>query len=152
MEFNATFIVSIVSFLLFVWIMNAIFYAPITKIVQEREENLRKHYEDADILNSEADTILKDRDEKLSKTEAEARHIIADKIENFNNRSKNAITQTSQEAAKEIKRRKEELKQTQSDAELELNSKTQNLAELIAAKIMGAEVDAALANNSGEGN
>lgn len=152
MEFNATFIVSIISFLMFVWIMNTIFYAPISKIVFEREEKLKKNYDDAEQLNSEANSILKYRDEKLSQTDSEARHIISDKIEDYNSRSKNALTQSSQQAAEEIKKRRNELKQVQSDAENELSLKTQYLAELITAKVMGIDVETALTNNSGEAN
>ena len=48
MEFNATFIVSIISFVVFVLIMNKIFYVPITKIVEEREKKLKENYDDAD--------------------------------------------------------------------------------------------------------
>ena len=148
MEFNATFIVSIVSFLLFVAIMNKIFYAPITKIVNEREEKLKINYDEADKLNAEAETLLKERDKKLAETEAKSRHIIADKIEDYNARSKVKINEAAQNAATEIKLRKDALSQSELDAEQKLNSDIQSLAQLISSKIMGIDVNIATVNNS----
>ena len=40
MEFNATFIFSFVSFLVFMWIMNIILYKPIADIVAQRKKYL----------------------------------------------------------------------------------------------------------------
>ena len=148
MEFNATFIVSIVSFLLFVAIMNKIFYAPITNIVNEREEKLKINYDEADKLNAEAETLLKERDEKLAETEAKSRRIIADKIEDYNGRSKVKINEATQNAATEIKLRKDALSQSKLDAEQKLNSDIQSLAQLISSKIMGIDVNIATVNNS----
>lgn len=149
MEFNATFIVSIISFLLFVAIMNKIFYAPITKIVNEREEKLKTNYDEANLLNTEAETLLKNRDEKLSETEAKSRHIIASKIEDYNGRSKTATTEAAENASKEIKLKKEALKQHQLNAEQELNSEVQNIAQLISNKIMGLDINLAGKNSNG---
>ena len=62
MEFNATFLVSIVSFLLFVGIMNKIFYAPLTNVMTERKDLLDTNYSDAKRFDDDAQAILKDRD------------------------------------------------------------------------------------------
>ena len=36
MEFNATFFVTAISFIVFTFIMNKIFYTPLTKVIDER--------------------------------------------------------------------------------------------------------------------
>lgn len=43
MEFNATFIITTISFILFTFIMNKIFYAPLGKIIDERQNTLTEH-------------------------------------------------------------------------------------------------------------
>ncbi|MBR6099155.1 ATP synthase F0 subunit B [bacterium] len=149
MEFNATFIVSMISFLLFVFVMNKIFYAPITKIVNEREEKLKNNYDDAQWFNQAAKGILRVRDEKLAKTEAQSRHIIADKIETYNNRSKRATTEAAQKSAEEIKTRKNALHIEKQQAELELKAKTKEFAELISSKVMGLDVSQKSGNKDG---
>ena len=52
MEFNATFLVSAISFILFVFIMNAILYKPVIKIMEEREAFLKSNSEKLQRKNS----------------------------------------------------------------------------------------------------
>ena len=141
MEFNATLIVSMISFIVFVIIMNRIFYAPITKIVEEREKKLKENYDDADWYNQAAEGFLKVRNDKLLKTEEKSRSIIADKIETYNNQSKKVTTEAAKKSVDEIKARKEALNIEQQQAEAELKTKTQELAQIIASKIMGHKID-----------
>ena len=49
MEFNATFLVSFVSFIVFVVLMNQILYRPLDKIVRERKSIKRKQTWDWEI-------------------------------------------------------------------------------------------------------
>ena len=136
MEFNATFIVSIISFILFIIVMNKIFYAPITKIVEEREEQLKNNYDDANWFSSAAKSIMKIRDEKIIQTEHKSQRIIADEISTYNAKSKEAAAAAAKKSAEEIKARKDALQMEKHQASLELKSKTQELAELISTKIM----------------
>ena len=46
MEFNGTFLASIVSFIVFVFLMNKVLYAPMGKIVKERKGNKLKQKEE----------------------------------------------------------------------------------------------------------
>ena len=47
LEFNATFFVAMFSFIIFMIMMNAILYKPITRIEEERENLISKNYKDA---------------------------------------------------------------------------------------------------------
>lgn len=136
MEFNATFIVSIISFILFIIVMNKIFYAPITKIVGEREEQLKNNYDDANWFSSAAKSIMKIRDEKIVQTEHKSRRIIADEISTYNTKSKEAATAAAKKSAEEIKARKDALQIEKHQASLELKEKAKELAELISIKVM----------------
>ena len=66
MEFNATFIVSIISFVIFTLLMNEILYKPITKIVEEREHVINDNYECANTSKDKTTAIYTDRVEKLA--------------------------------------------------------------------------------------
>ena len=46
-EFNATLIVAMFSFVVFMFIMNAIFYRPILNIIRKRENYVNDNYEAA---------------------------------------------------------------------------------------------------------
>ena len=47
MEFNATFIVAFVSFIIFTVIMNLILYKPLSKVVAQRQQFIDENYEEA---------------------------------------------------------------------------------------------------------
>lgn len=141
MEFNATFIVSIISFVLFVLVMNKVFYAPISNIIIERENMLKQNFDEAQELDNSTNTLLKDRDKRLNEAELNSREIIAKKIEEFNNLSKKAINEANQKAKDEIQEQKDILLEENRNAELELKSKEKELAQVISSKILGFDVN-----------
>lgn len=140
MEFNATFLVSIVSFLLFVGIMNKIFYAPLTNVMTERKDLLDTNYSDAKRFDDDAQAILKDRDERLGEAETKSRKIISDRIEDENSKGKALTDEASKKSAEDIKSRKAALEQEKEAAAPVLNSQVIGLAESIASKVMGMDV------------
>ena len=48
MEFNATFLATIISFIIFVLLMNKILYAPILNIMEERRKFIDANYKAAE--------------------------------------------------------------------------------------------------------
>lgn len=140
MEFNATFFVSVISFLVFVFIMNKIFYAPLTKIIGQRKELLDTNYNDAKQFNDDADSILRDRDERMSNVDQKSRKLISDKIEEENAKAKDLTAQAFQKSSDEIQARKNELLKEKEEAMPVLNSKVLGLAESISSKVLGVDV------------
>ena len=140
MEFNATFFVSVISFLVFVFIMNKIFYAPLTKIIGQRKELLDTNYNDAKQFNDDADSILRDRDERMSDVDQKSRKLISDKIEEENAKAKDLTAQAFQKSSDEIQSRKNELLKEKEEAMPVLNSKVLGLAESISSKVLGVDV------------
>ena len=73
MEFNATFLASIISFLVFVFLMNKILYSPMEKIVKERQKFIDENFNSADENYKKADGLEHQREEKLVGAKNEAR-------------------------------------------------------------------------------
>ncbi len=140
MEFNATFLVSVISFLVFVAIMNKIFYTPLTNVVCERKEILDGNYHEAEKFNSDAEQILRERDEKLAEAEDQSRKIITDKMDRSNADSKVLTSEAASKSAEEIKNRKSALADERISAKSELDSKVLGLAERISSKVLGFDV------------
>ena len=84
MEFNATFLVSAISFIIFTVIMNKIFYKPLESVMDERQRVINDAKSDALNSDNRANAILKDRDERLNKSLAESKKIVADKVNEAN--------------------------------------------------------------------
>lgn len=135
MEFNATFLVSAISFLVFVFLMNKIFYTPLTNVIIEREKLVDDTLNDAKNSKDEALNILKEREDKLNKAYNDSKKLISDSVENANLKSKEMTQKAKSDSVAEINKQKESLKQ-ENDS-LDLNATVNDLAQTITAKILG---------------
>ena len=83
LEFNATFLVSMISFIVFIIIMNAIFYKPILGVIEEREKFINDHYNDAKNSKDKAQNLLEQKEKRLNETLSESKEIqTADALKN----------------------------------------------------------------------
>lgn len=137
MEFNATFIAAVISFIIFATIMNLVFYKPLQKIVSERQKFLDETSEDAKIAREKADAILKDKEEKLEKTRHEAKKVILNKSEDAKAKKSVMTSSAREKANKEVESAKDVLKKSHDEAQNVLTQESQKLADVISAKILG---------------
>ncbi len=134
MEFNATFLISAISFIWFTLIMNKIFYKPLENIIKERENFIQDNVIDAKFSNDKADAILKDRDSKLAKSHSEAKTLVTQYVNEANGNSRNLIEQAKLKSKNDIKSAKEAL---QKEAlAVEQNIKIEEIADVIYSKIL----------------
>lgn len=93
-EFNATLIVAMISFVVFMFIMNAIFYRPILNIIRKREEFVAKNYATAKEMANKADELNNEYETKLNEAKAISRNNIAKEMESaqkvYSEKAKNA--------------------------------------------------------------
>ena len=138
MEFNATFLISAISFILFTLLMNKIFYKPLGKIMNERENFINDNLNDAKISNDKAEFLLKDKDEKLAKSLIEARAIVTKELDATNKQSAQITAQAKQKAKDEVDLAKQNLSYEVEGFEDELNSKINELSEFLKNKIINS--------------
>ena len=136
MEFNATFLISAISFILFTLLMNKIFYKPLGKIMNERENFINDNLNDAKISNDKAEFLLKDKDEKLAKSLIEARAIVSKELDATNKQSAQITAQAKQKAKDEVDLAKQTLSNEVDGFEGELNSKISELSDCLKDKII----------------
>jgi len=139
MEFNATFIASAISFIVFTIIMNAIFYKPLSKVVLERQKFIDDTLEEAKVHTQKSEAILKDKEHKLEKTKHEAKKIILDKSEEVKTQKAALAADAQQKAARTVESAKGELQKSKDEAQTVLTEEAKRLAEAISAKISGAK-------------
>lgn len=137
MEFNATFIVSAISFIVFSIIMNAIFYKPLAKIVDERQKFIDETLEEAKVKAIKSEAILKDKAKKIEQSKHDARKIIGDKADEVKTQKNNMAAEAQQKAVRKIDAAKDELHKSEEQAQSVLSDQAKNLALDISAKILG---------------
>lgn len=137
MEFNATFIVSVISFIIFTLLMNEILYKPVSKIVEEREHLINDNYESAKESKEQAGAIYADRDEKLSITAAENKKLTAETLAKANADAKNKTTDAKQNSIAQINEAKSDIQNRSEALNNEIKGRIDELADNISAKILG---------------
>lgn len=136
MEFNATFLVSIISFLVFMYIMNAIFYEPLTKVIDEREGIVHDNYEHSRKARHEAEKIAKDKENRLTETAKQSRQILTDKTNEANENFKTRVNEAKSQSNERVGVLKEELSRSEAQAKNILDSQVENLAQTIVNKVL----------------
>ena len=147
MEFNATFLVSAISFIIFTIIMNIIFYKPLGRVICERQKYLDETKNDALNSSNKADAILKDRDDRLNKSVADAKKLVADKVNQANENSRAKTGEAKQKSMEEITSSKSNLQSEAQQYTEELKTKVKDLAEVISSKVLGMDVKIENADN-----
>lgn len=134
-EFNATFLVAMFSFVVFIMIMNMIFYKPILGIIEERENLINNNYNDAKKSTEKAQNLLDDKEKRLDETLKTSRKIITDKTREVNEASNKLLAEAKQKSKNEIQTAKDNLK-TQ-EKSIDLTENIEELSDNIYKKLLG---------------
>ncbi len=148
MEFDATFIIAVISFIVFVFIMNKIFYAPIIKIMQERQNVVEKNFNSAKSLNIETEKQTEYRDNELEKSRDVARQRIADASQKFKQELSKEISEYKTELFENIAKEKENLRNSALEAKELLKDNVVDIAKEISHKVLGWDINAESINKS----
>ena len=139
MEFNATFIVSATSFIIFVVLMNIILYAPLQKVVEERKKTVDNNYNEANANSEKSTALLKDRADKILKAGQDAKIVINAKS-NDANIKRDEITQSAkEESLKNIEANREYFDNATQEAKEVLKANVVGLAQSISDKFLGSD-------------
>ncbi len=142
MEFDATFIFAAVSFIVFVFIMNKIFYAPVLKIMKERQIYVEKNYISAKQTEEETKKQREYRDSELEKSRESARSLINENSQRLKSEHSKKINQYKTEQNEHIFVERENLKNSALSAKEVLKDNIVDIAKEISLKILGSDIDA----------
>ncbi|EKE03891.1 MAG: hypothetical protein ACD_20C00134G0018 [uncultured bacterium] len=140
LEINGTLIIVFISFLVFMVIMQKVFYAPIAEVRQERKNYIDKKLEHARSNREESDNITKDYESKITKARAKANNIVFEHTSLANNEKAKVIENTVNEVNNQVKAEREGILNDKSIARKALEPQIISLAHSISAKILGEEV------------
>ena len=136
MEFNATFLVSIISFLAFVKIMNAIFYIPLTNLIQERENIVNQNFENSQRAKTQTEKLIQQKEEQLAQAAKDSRQILIDKTNEANSIYHDKVNEAKINSTKRVDKLKNELTQSEDNAKKVLNTHVETLAQSIINKVL----------------
>lgn len=137
MEFNATFLATIISFLVFVFLMNKVLYAPILGIMEERRNFVEGNFSEADKNNSKSEEIEQQKEVKLNSAKDDARERYLETIGEFKVKQADMLKEAQDSAKNEISLSQSELEQVSNQVKDSLKGSISGLAGDIVEKVIG---------------
>ena len=137
MEFNATLLVSAVSFIIFVIIMNQILYKPVLAIMQKRQEYINNNRLAADEHGKNANA---EKDKKIGEAHRKSRDIVAAKTEAIKNEKSKALNGTKSEMSEMLEGQKNDLYNEKNSVYFGFRDNVADIANNITTKLIGEGV------------
>ncbi|MGL5871745.1 MAG: F0F1 ATP synthase subunit B' [Xenococcaceae cyanobacterium] len=139
-EFDATMPLMAVQFLLLAVVLNAVFYKPLTKTLDERDEYIRKNDADARERLAKSEMLVKQYEQQISDARKQSQTI----VEQAQADAKSINAQKLAEAQREVQAQKEqaarEIEEQKQAAMSSLEQQIDSLSRQILEKLVGAEL------------
>ncbi len=141
LEFDGTFLFALLSFIIFVILMNLILYRPIMKIIDERQKFLDKNKNTVAQSKQKAADVIKNMEDEILGAKLEASNILSE--------TQNSIKAEKNEA---IKNKKEEIKEKtlsyhtfliseKNEAYNQLNKEVNDFVKITVSKILDEDIE-----------
>ncbi|MEN9215139.1 MAG: F0F1 ATP synthase subunit B' [Gloeomargarita sp. DG02_3_bins_56] len=135
-DLDATLPVMAIQFLLLVAILNAVFYKPLMRVLDEREEYIRSNQAQAKEWQNQAAELSRRYDQELAVARREAQKALNAAQEQAKQEAQAQIRVAQQEAQVQIGQAQADLRAQQEQALAQLEPQVQSLGEAILAKLL----------------
>lgn len=137
MNFNGTFFATIITFIVFVFVMNKILYAPILEIMEARKKFIDENYQNARQNDNKSDELNAERETQLDDARNDARKKYLESIAEFKKGRDDKISAVQSDIKEKLQTSGDELLQLSNEVKNELKSSMTNLAGDIVEKVLG---------------
>lgn len=136
-NFDATLPIMAVQFLLLVVILNAIFFKPLTKAMDDRSDYVRGNIVEAKERLEKAQLLATQYEQELAETRKSAQAMIATAQADATKSRNQQIAKTLEESQAQVASAKSEIEAEKQAAEATLNAQVEALSRQILDKILG---------------
>lgn len=140
MEINATILVSAISFIVFIFIMNKILYAPVIEIMEKRQNYIDENKNEANQHKQNAQKLIEDKDSKIAQAQRQSRDIVATKADALKEESSKILRDAKNNATEYFNSEKQSLAQQKSEITSNMKFDVADLANKLTTKLMGVGV------------
>ena len=140
LQFDGTLIVLAISFILFTFIMQWIFYGPMTKVRKNRENYVQGNLDAAQQAVEEAKKLSAQRDEKIALAKKTSTETVSKSTHQANKNKAVMVEEANKLAQDEFAQKKEEIAQDKAQARDALKEHVVQLAHSISTKVLQKEV------------
>jgi len=139
-EFNATLLFVLVSFIIFMVIMKAVFFDPLLKLKAQREQQLLQDRETTQRSGEQHDALKQEYNAGLQKARREAQQVLQRLREDAKRNASTIIGQARVDAQAQLDRELASLAEAREQAYQALESERHNLKQTIISKVVKHQV------------
>ncbi len=139
-DLDATLPVMAIQFLLLALILNALFYKPLGKAIDERDEYVRNNQLQAKERLTKAENLAHQYEEELAGARRQAQTIIADAQAEADKIAAEKIAEAQKEAQIQREQAAQEIEQQKQQALASLEQEVDGLSRQILEKLLGADL------------
>lgn len=139
-DFDATLPLMAVQFLLLVVVLNAVFYKPLTKAIDERAEYIRTNFLQARERLDKAQKLAKQYEQELGETRRKAQTTIAAAQADAQKVAAQKLAEAQAEAQAQREQAQQEIEQQKAEALVSLEQQVDALSRQILEKLLGPEL------------
>jgi len=140
MEINATILVSAISFIAFIFIMNKILYAPVIEIMEKRQNYIDSNKSEANEHREKTQKLIEDKDSKIAQAQRQSRDVVATKAEALKEESSRVLRDAKNSATEYFNNEKQGLAQQKAEITSNMKFDVADLANKLTTKLMGEGV------------
>lgn len=137
-DLDATLPLMAVQFLVLVLILNAVFYRPLSKALDERDNYIRGNLADARERLSKAENLAKQYEKELAETRRQSQEVIASAQADAQKIAAQKIAEAQREAQAQREEAQRELDQQREAAMQSLEQQVDSLSRQILEKLVGS--------------
>ena len=137
MEINATILVSAISFIVFIFIMNKILYKPVLDIMEKRQNYIDANKNEADEHHKNAQQLLADKDARVAEAQRTSRDIVASKADAIKEEKSKVLNDTKNSVTSYFSEQKQNLAHQKDEAAANMKHDVADLANRLTTKLMG---------------
>ena len=137
-SFDGTFILILLSFILFMFVMKAIYFEPVMRVKEARERKLTDDKESAQNFAAEYARLREEYEGGLRKARLEAHQVVQEIRQQAKATASQTITQARTDAQAELDRQMADLAAWREDTYRQMESERETLAKTIIQKVTAA--------------
>ena len=138
LEFNWTFIVSLINFLVLLFILNAILFKPILKIVKEREDTVKGNLDAAKVMTDKREESIAGLNRALAESRNKAKEMFESLKGEAVSKQKEVHSAAEAEAASILEKARAEIKTEAEKARKALRADVDKFSDEIVRKLVQA--------------
>ncbi len=147
-ELNATCALFIVSFLIFMVLLNELFLKPVGEVIEKRQSRISNDLASARELRDEASVELAKYEKQLNTVRDEARQVIADLVATNQAHRADKIAKVEKEGRAKLEAARKELALEKDKLVIALVEEEKALVENIVSKLLGKTISLGLDNET----